>query len=64
MDLSLKMVTEIPLLIKYHHTGGTINWGMGRWVTAIHFMAVYGAVQVSEVKKETLLLAFLLWPIR
>lgn len=63
MDVSLKSISEIPSVVKHHHNAGTINWAMGRYVTAVHLMAVFGVTKVMEVKKETLMLAFLLWPI-
>jgi stearoyl-CoA desaturase (delta-9 desaturase) len=63
MDLSFKMISEIPSLIKHHHNAGTINWPMSRYVTAVHIMGLVGLTKVMDVKRETLLLAFLLWPI-
>ena len=64
MDLSIKMVTEIPALIKHHWNAGTINWPMGIYVTLIHVLGMVGATKVTACSKETLMWAFILWPIR
>eukprot|EP00584_Thalassiosira_punctigera_P007968 CAMPEP_0172540074 /NCGR_PEP_ID=MMETSP1067-20121228/11150_1 /TAXON_ID=265564 ORGANISM="Thalassiosira punctigera, Strain Tpunct2005C2" /NCGR_SAMPLE_ID=MMETSP1067 /ASSEMBLY_ACC=CAM_ASM_000444 /LENGTH=35 /DNA_ID= /DNA_START= /DNA_END= /DNA_ORIENTATION= len=35
MDLSFKMVKEIPSLVKHHWNAGTINWPMGIYITLV-----------------------------
>lgn len=64
MDLSLDMFTSIPSVISHHYKAGTINWPMGIYITLVHIVGVVGALKVLDCKMETLMWAFLLWPIR
>lgn len=64
MDLSWKSISEIPSVVKHHHRAKTMNWAMGRYVTIAHIMGLVGLFKVRECKVETLMLAFLLCPIR
>jgi len=63
MDLSWKMVTDLPELVRHHHREGTINYPMGIYITLIHLLGAVGLFKVSECSKETLIWAFCLWPI-
>ena len=58
------MVREIPSLIKHHYKAGTINWPMGIYITLVHVLGVFGFTKVMDCSKETLMWAFMLWPIR
>ena len=64
MDLSFKMVSEIPSLAKYHYKEGNINWPMGIYITLVHVLGFVGVAKMMECSKETLMWAFILWPIR
>jgi uncharacterized membrane protein YfcA len=64
MDLSFKMVRDIPSVVAYHYKEGNINWPMGIYITLVHAVAVTGVFYVPKCSYETLLWAFLLWPIR
>ena len=64
MDLSLKMFSEIPSLVRHHWREGTINWPMGIYISLVHIVAAVGLTKITECSKETLMWAFLLWPIR
>jgi len=63
MDLSFKMVSEIPSLVKYHYKEGNINWPMGIYITLVHVLGFVGVAKMMECSKETLMWAFILWPI-
>lgn len=65
MDLSLKMVRDIPSVIAYHYKEGNINWPMGIYITLVHAVALYALLfKVTQCSAETLLWAFFLWPVR
>ena len=64
MDLSFKMVSHIPSVVKHHWNAGTLNLPMGIYVTLVHVIGLVGATKLMECSKETLMWAFLLWPIR
>jgi len=63
MDLSLKMLSDIPSVIRHHYNEGTINYPMGIYITLVHIVGLVGATKVVECSKATLMWAFLLWPI-
>jgi hypothetical protein len=64
MDLSIHMIKEIPSLVKHHYRAGTINWPMSIYITLVHVIGFVGVAKVIQCKMETLMWAFLLWPIR
>lgn len=64
MDLSLRMVRDIPGLVKHHYKEGNINWPMGIYISIVHMVAIAGIFAVPRCFKETLMWAFILWPIR
>ena len=64
MDLSFDMVTSIPSVISHHWKAGTINWPMSIYITLIHVVGLVGSMKFFDCKVETLLWAFILWPIR
>ena len=63
MDLSPKMFREIPEVISYHYKNGNINWPMAIYISLVHIVALVGVFKIFDCSKETLLWAFLLWPI-
>jgi stearoyl-CoA desaturase (delta-9 desaturase) len=63
MDFSMKMVRDIPSLISYHYKEGNINWPMGIYISLVHVVATVGLFTISKCSNETLIWAFLLWPI-
>jgi hypothetical protein len=64
MDLSYKMFIEIPLVVRHHWKAGNVNWLMTTWSMWAHVVALVGVFKIMDCSKETLLWAFLLWPIR
>jgi len=64
MDLSMKMVKDIPSVISHHWKNKAFNWPMIIYVALVHSVAVAGAMRVSQCSAETLIFAFILWPIR
>jgi hypothetical protein len=64
MDLSYKMFVEIPLVVRHHWNSGNINWLMMTYSLWAHVVALIGVFKIMECRKETLMWAFLLWPIR
>lgn len=64
MDLSLKSMREIPSVISYHYKEGNLNWPMIIYISLVHTAAVGGLFRLTECSYETLMWAFVLWPIR
>lgn len=64
MDLSMKMIKDIPSVVKYHHKNNSLNYPMGIYITLVHVLGIVGLTKVMECSRETLMWAFLLWPIR
>jgi hypothetical protein len=64
MDLSYKMVSDIPSVVRHHWNAGNINWPMGIYITLVHVVGLVGVLKIMDCSKETLMWAFLLWPIR
>ena len=64
MDFSPKMWGEILPTISYHYKAGNVNWPMGIYVSLVHAVALAGIFALPNCSKETLIWAFVLWPIR
>lgn len=64
MDFSMKMFCDIPGLVSYHYKQGNVNWPMGIYITLVHVVAAVGLFYIPNCSYETLIWAFLLWPIR
>lgn len=64
MDLSMNMVKNIPGTISHHFKEGNINWIMALYISLVHVAASYGVVKSFQASWETLMWAFVLWPIR
>lgn len=63
MDLSPQMFRDIPGLVKYHWKEGNFNWPMVIYVSLVHYIAFVGVGRLTQCSAETLLWAFVLWPI-
>jgi len=64
MDFSAQMFGDIPQLISHHYKKGNVNWPMLIYVALVHVLAVVGIPKIMDCSKETLIWAFLCWPIR
>jgi hypothetical protein len=64
MDLSMKMFRDIPKVVSYHYKEGNFNWPMIIYISFVHSMALGGVMKLTQCSPETLIWAFLLWPIR
>lgn len=64
MDLSMKMVRDIPKVVSYHWKEGNYNWPMIIYISLVHIAAGCGVAKLTQCSYETLMWAFLLWPIR
>jgi stearoyl-CoA desaturase (Delta-9 desaturase) len=61
----LKFVCDIPSVVAFHFREGNINWPMSIYITLVHIVAVYALFfKLTLCSAETLLWAFLLWPLR
>jgi len=63
MDLSVKMFREIPSVISYHQNHGGFNLPMLIYISLVHVVALVGLFTVPKCSAETLIWAFILWPI-
>lgn len=63
MDLSMNMVKNIPGTIFHNLKEGNINWVMAVYISLVHVLASYGVVKSFQASWETLMWAFVLWPI-
>jgi len=62
-DFSPQMWASIPGVIAHHYKNKSINWPMGIYISLVHVVAAVGLFTVLDCKAETLLWAFVLWPI-
>ena len=58
------MFRDIPSLVKTHYKEGNINWPMGIYVGLVHTIAAVGLFKIADCSVQTLMWAFILWPIR
>lgn len=63
MDLSAKMFMDVPGVVKHHYKEGNFNWPMIIYVCLVHYAAAVGAAKLTQCSAETLIWAFILWPI-
>jgi len=63
MDLSMKMVRDIPSVISHHWKNKSLNWPMIIYISLVHAVAAAGLMRLSKCSAETLIFAFILWPI-
>lgn len=64
LEYTLQTLRDIPETIVYHYRNGNLNWPMIVYIGLVHTVAVMGLFALPSCSKETLLWAFLLWPIR
>lgn len=64
MDFSPQMFRDIPKTISYHYREGNFNWPMIIYISLVHVTAFVGLLKIPQCSAETLLWAFILWPIR
>lgn len=64
MTSLFETLRNIPSLASRHYKDGNINWPMGIYISLVHVAAAVGLFTLLDCRKETLLWAFLLWPIR
>jgi len=63
MDFSAKMFRDIPSVVSYHYNHGGFNLPMGIYISIVHAVAFVGLLTVPKCSPETLIWAFILWPI-
>jgi len=56
-------VSEVYEIVTRHYREGTINWPMLIYISLVHVLAFAGLFYVPYCSNETLLWAFILWPI-
>jgi len=54
---------DIPSVISHHWKGRTLNWPMIIYISLVHTVATAGLFYIPKCSNETLLWAFILWPI-
>jgi len=59
----LTLLKEAAATTAYHYKEGNMNWPMIIYIGLVHVSAFYGLVSIPQCQWQTLLLAFLLWPI-
>lgn len=64
MDLSLRSMLDIPKVVSTHYKQKTLNYPMIIYISLVHAVAIAGVFRVRNCSPETLIWAFLLWPIR
>jgi len=60
---TLKDILNIPSVISYHYKNGNLNYFMIVYLSLVHLVAVLGLVTIPKASNETLIWAFILWPI-
>jgi len=63
MDLSSEMLRNVPSLVSHHYKAKQINWPMGIYITLVHIVGAVGLTKITQCSAETLIWAFILWPI-
>jgi len=63
MDLSMKMVRDIPSVVSHHYRNKELNWPMIIYVGLVHTIATVGLFTIPKCSAETLIWSFILWPI-
>jgi len=59
----MKMFREIPGTVRDIIRNGEANYPMGIYISLVHVAAAVGAVKAFDCSAESLLFAFILWPI-
>ena len=63
LDLSWQMFANIPNVIKYHFQEGNLAWGYVFYLGIAHITGLKGIFRLRDCSAETLIFAYLLWPI-
>jgi stearoyl-CoA desaturase (Delta-9 desaturase) len=56
--------SELPKLVAFHYGEGNLNYPMIVYITLVHLVAIAGLLKIPVASADTLIWAFLLWPIR
>ena len=64
MDLSVKMIRDIPSVVSHHWKEKNLNFPMIVYISLVHTVALVGLFTIPKCSAETLIWAFILWPIR
>jgi stearoyl-CoA desaturase (Delta-9 desaturase) len=56
--------SELPKLVAFHYGEGNLNYPMIVYITLVHLVAIAGLLKIPSASADTLIWAFLLWPIR
>lgn len=56
--------SELPKLVAHHYSAGNLNWPMIVYISLVHIVAIVGLLKIPAASADTLLWAFILWPIR
>jgi len=59
----MNMFRQIPSVLSQHWRAGTFNWPMIVYISLVHFLGIAALLRLTQCMKETLLFAFILWPI-
>lgn len=59
----MKMFRDIPSLISHHHNENGLNWPMMIYISLVHTVAFVGLLNLPKCSAQTLIWAFILWPI-
>ena len=60
----MRTISEVYSIAKEHYKNGTFNWPMIIYLGLAHIAAIVGLFTIPYCKTQTLLWAFILWPIR
>jgi len=63
MDFSMEMFHNIPSVIQGHYKKKQLNWPMIIYISLVHALGTAGLFKISQCSAETLIWAFILWPI-
>ena len=58
------MIADSIKTAMYHYKEGNLNYPMMIYVSLVHIVALVGLLKIPACSKETLMWAFILWPIR
>jgi hypothetical protein len=60
----MEMFHNIPSVIQGHYKKKQLNWPMIIYISLVHALGTAGLFKISQCSAETLIWAFILWPIR
>lgn len=59
----ISLIKDTVETVTYHWANQSLNWPSAIYVTLVHIAGVVGFYEVRDCMWETLLLAFVLWPV-